>query len=86
MVKDLGLSPRAVLRAATSDAARALRLERETGALRPGLAADLVAMEGDPVEDIMSVWKVRLTVARGQAVEYTSGPRTLATSRGGGWE
>lgn len=86
MVKDLGLSPRAVLRAATSDAARALRLERETGALRPGLAADLVAMEGDPVEDIMSVWKVRLTVARGQAVEYAGGPRTLATSRGGGWE
>lgn len=31
--------------------------------LRPGYAADLVGMEGDPVEDIMNVWRVRLAAA-----------------------
>src|SRR5687768_1591386 len=50
MAAEIGLSPRQVLRAATSDAALALGLDREIGRLRPGMAADLVALEGDPAE------------------------------------
>ena len=39
------------VRTITSDAADALGLAGVTGAIRPGLAADLVAVEGDPIPD-----------------------------------
>jgi imidazolonepropionase-like amidohydrolase len=53
-----GLSPGRAVRAATADAAAALGLEREIGALAPGLAADVVALAGD------------LTVAGGEAAPF----------------
>ena len=40
------------IKAATSRAAEALKLGDETGALRPGLAADFIAVEGDPLKDL----------------------------------
>ena len=45
----LGFDPWRAIRTITSDAAESLGLAGETGAIRPGLAADLVAVEGDPV-------------------------------------
>ncbi|MDR7481868.1 MAG: amidohydrolase family protein [Armatimonadota bacterium] len=47
-----GYTAREVLAAATAQAARALRLERVTGAVRPGLAADLLVVDGDPLQDL----------------------------------
>jgi imidazolonepropionase-like amidohydrolase len=48
----LGFEPWRAIRSITSDAAAALGLERVTGALRPGFAADLVGVAGDPVADL----------------------------------
>jgi imidazolonepropionase-like amidohydrolase len=45
----LGFDPWRAIRTITSDAAAALGLAGETGAISPGLAADLVAIEGDPI-------------------------------------
>lgn len=39
------------LKTATSEAARALGIEEETGALRPGLSADVVVVAGDPTKE-----------------------------------
>jgi imidazolonepropionase-like amidohydrolase len=47
----LGFDPWHAVRAITVDAAASLGLANETGAIRPGLAADLVAVEGDPIGD-----------------------------------
>ncbi len=47
----LGFDPWRAIRTITSDAAEALGLAGVTGAIRPGLAADLVAVEGDPIAD-----------------------------------
>ena len=61
MMREAGLSPAQVLRAATSDAARALRLS-DVGALKPGAWADFVVLDRNPVDDIrntrsiVSVW------------------------------
>ena len=52
MLAACGYGPREVLAAATSEAARALGLEDVTGAIRPGLAADLLVVDGDPLQDL----------------------------------
>jgi hypothetical protein len=64
MLRDAGLSNEAVLRAATIDAARAMRIDDETGSIEVGKAADLVVLEGDPLADVRNVGRVR-TVVRG---------------------
>ncbi len=51
-VRWLGYSPWQAIRAATADSAESLGLAGEIGAIRPGLAADLVAVAGDPARDI----------------------------------
>ncbi len=50
-----GFTPLEALTAATGTAATFLYREQELGTLRPGLAADLVVLEGDPVKDIRAV-------------------------------
>ena len=63
------LSPAAVLRAATSESARALELEHETGRLAPGLAADILIVAGDPTRNLAALREPRLVVVRGVPVE-----------------
>jgi imidazolonepropionase-like amidohydrolase len=63
-----GLPPMEALRAATSQAAAALGLEREIGRVAPGFAADLLAVEGDPLADIGALSRVRLVIVRGEPV------------------
>jgi imidazolonepropionase-like amidohydrolase len=53
------------LQALTASSARALELEHKTGALRPGLWADVVAVAGNPLEDITALRRVRLVVKAG---------------------
>jgi imidazolonepropionase-like amidohydrolase len=62
-----GMRPDHVLIAATSGNARIFRLT-DRGAIRPGLLADLVAVEGDPTRDISAVRKVRLVIKGGKVV------------------
>ena len=51
-VRDLGLSPLQAIQAATSEAARAIGLHGETGAIAPGRLADLILVDGDPAQDV----------------------------------
>ncbi len=48
----LGMSPMQAIQSATSVAAELLRLEHEIGAVRSGLQADLIAVAGNPLDDI----------------------------------
>lgn len=66
LMVEYGMSPTAALRAATSVNARMLHLEDEIGSIRPGLAADLVAVDGDPTADISSLRRVRLVMMDGR--------------------
>ena len=67
MVK-AGMAPLETIRAATATAARLLGLEHELGALTPGLAADLIAVDGNPAERIEALEDVRLVIANGRVV------------------
>jgi imidazolonepropionase-like amidohydrolase len=63
---ELGLSPIEALRCATSVAAEMLGKERSIGALEPGFEADLVAVEGDPLQDPRSLQDPLLVVSNGR--------------------
>jgi imidazolonepropionase-like amidohydrolase len=60
-----GMRPIAALRSATSVNARLFHLETRVGAVRPGLLADLVAVEGDPSADISALRRVALVMKGG---------------------
>ena len=67
LVHDFGMTPLAVLRAATSGNARIFHLP-DRGSIRPGLLADMVAVEGDPTQQVLALRQVRLVVKGGVVV------------------
>lgn len=63
-----GYTPVEILRSATGDAARMCRLEEVTGALRPGLAADIAVLAGDPTQDLACLREPLMTFQSGRLV------------------
>jgi imidazolonepropionase-like amidohydrolase len=64
--RDFGFTAVEILDMATSGAAEALGLAAVTGRLEPGLAADLLVVDGDPVADLDALTRIALVVARGR--------------------
>jgi hypothetical protein len=64
-----GLSPREALRAATIRPAEFFGLESEMGTIEPGKLADLVLLEGNPLDDITRTRTVQAVVIRGQLLD-----------------
>ena len=63
-----GLSPMEAIRAATATAAKLLGVEGRTGTIRAGLEADFIAVERNPLEDIVALQDVLLVVNNGEVV------------------
>lgn len=63
---EAGLSPIDAIRAATAVPARVMGLAAESGTIAPGLRADLIVVEGNPLERIADIRNVRLVSADGR--------------------
>jgi imidazolonepropionase-like amidohydrolase len=53
-----GQDPMAAIVSATSLSARSLRMENEIGTIAPGMQADIIAMDGNPLTDPTSIRRV----------------------------
>ncbi|PRY30876.1 amidohydrolase family protein [Pseudosporangium ferrugineum] len=69
-----GLPVSAAVAAATSEAAEACGLTGTAGRLRPGMAADLVVVDGDVQRDVLALTRIREVVLRGRPVVSAAGP------------
>ena len=63
-----GVTPADILKAMTTNCAELLRINKERGAIAPGLFADIIAMPGDPLQDIESLRKVNFVMKNGKVV------------------
>jgi imidazolonepropionase-like amidohydrolase len=67
-----GMTPATAIVAATTNAAELLGLKDQVGALRPGMAADLIAVSGDPLTDVRALKAVRFVMKGGKPVPLES--------------
>lgn len=62
----LGMTPIDALRSATITAAALLRIEKQTGAIEPGLEADVIVVEHNPLERISTLQDVLYVMSNGR--------------------
>jgi hypothetical protein len=72
-----GLSPAEALRAATWNGAEFLGLTQEYGSIEPGKRADLVLLEGNPLEDIQNIRRIRSVIFGGHHIDRNGLDRLL---------
>jgi imidazolonepropionase-like amidohydrolase len=76
-VRDGGVDPMAAMVSANSLGAEALGMSGQIGAIAPGLQADIIALDGDPLKDITAVRRV-VFVMKGGVVYKNVARRAIA--------
>ena len=73
-----GFTPMEAIQSATLVAARAMGMERDSGTIEPGKRADVIVVDGNPLENISDIRKVSTVFAGGKMYQ----PAALWTSVG----
>ena len=68
--QEAGMPPIDILRAATINAADLLGLGDRIGTLEPGKLADVIAVDGNPLDDMKLLRKVRFVMKAGRIIEH----------------
>ncbi len=63
-----GMPPVEAIKAATVNAAELLGVDKETGTIEVGKAADIIAVDGDPLTDVKVLKAMKFEMARGNVV------------------
>lgn len=66
--REAGIPAPEILKSMTSNAAELMHIGQQRGSLAPGLAADIIAMPSNPMEDIESVRKVNFVMKDGKII------------------
>ena len=66
---ETGMSPMDAMVAATGDSARSCLLDDTVGTLEPGKQADVLVVEGDPLQDVKALWDVADVFQNGSLVD-----------------
>jgi imidazolonepropionase-like amidohydrolase len=87
----LGMTPMEAIMTATKNAAEALWLDKEVGTIEPGKLADVLAIDGDPSQDITvlnSKERIKMVMKEGEAhVDKISAvPRSVVQCAPGSWK
>jgi len=81
MLAQGGLSPHEALRCATANPARTLGMDRDLGTLEAGKLADIVVIEGNPLQDIRQSEKVTWTMVNGRLYDAATMNETGSRER-----
>lgn len=68
LMRAQGMTDRQALASATTGAAKVLGMQNEIGRIAPGYSADMVAVAGDPTQDVTVLEKVDWVMARGKVI------------------
>ncbi|MGI9205756.1 MAG: amidohydrolase family protein [Woeseiaceae bacterium] len=75
MMVDYGMQAEDALRSATSVNADLFHIDEQVGRIRAGLIADIIAVRGDPSEDISALREISLVIKGGEIVRQEEGIR-----------
>jgi len=82
-VRDVGVDPMAAMVSANSLGAEALGMADQIGSIAPGLEADIIALDGDPLKEITAVRRVVFVIKGGVVYKNQSSNRNLQVGKGG---
>jgi imidazolonepropionase-like amidohydrolase len=74
-LKELGMTPADVIRAATVNAAESLGWQDRIGVLEAGKFADIIAVAGDPLADVTELERVQFVMKGGAVVKNALGKK-----------
>jgi imidazolonepropionase-like amidohydrolase len=74
-----GATPAYVLKMATSVNAQILHKEKDLGSVEKGKYADIIATDGDPLQDITEIQNVKFVMKGGQVIKNDLAPKANST-------
>ena len=69
LMRAQGMTDRQALASATTIAAKVLEMDDQIGRLAPGYSADIIAVDGNPLDDVTVLEKVDFAMVRGRVIE-----------------
>lgn len=67
-MNEAGLTPMQIIVAATQNTAHVCNLEKDLGTLEAGKIADVLIVQGDPLQDLRALTKVKWVIHNGEVI------------------
>jgi len=83
LYREAGMTPLQALRTATVNTARMLGAEQDLGLLAPGKYADIIALDGDPTQDIARLRTISMVMKGGMVVRNDADPASVLVTAPG---
>jgi imidazolonepropionase-like amidohydrolase len=79
-LEEAGMAPMEILKSATSNIARAYKVDKELGTLEAGKAADLVILDADPLASARNYRRINSVIKGGKVVDIAALPNAPVIS------